>query len=254
MQNQKITPTLKKIKKSELDTIGPNILLKNIKINLGFNKSFDSFDEQSEFYISFLKEDYENDNNNKDKEKENKDNENTEKKDNMNNNNNKINNNNNQNSSFNTEKNLVTNHDKQKRDIRNNHNNNVNNKNEIYNDKKYFKKSCFIRCISVNNNSSRKKRLKTDPVFNSYFSTLNNTKKSTNLSLKSLRLNDSLIKLRKKKLNGIINNNDKELKGNRSNIVVNTIRIKKNNNKRNKEVMNANNNKAINNICKCQIF
>lgn len=207
-------------------SIGPNIKLKDIKTNFAFNKSFDSLDEQSEFFISFLKdENIEEDENNKE----------------------------NINSSLITEKNLESNFKKNFDKDKNKENNNNDNQNNDSNNKKDLKRSCFIRirCFS-NNNSTKKKRLKTDPVFNSYFSTLNNTKRSTNLSQKSLRLNDSLTKFRKKKLNGIINNKDKEIKGNRSSIIVNTMKNKnsKNKIKRNRENL-INKDK---NICKCQIF
>jgi hypothetical protein len=56
-----------------------------------------------------------------------------------------------------------------------------------------------IRCFSCNSNKSQQKHKKRNKHDNSYFSTVNNTRRSGNLSIKSLKLNDSLNKLRKKR-------------------------------------------------------
>ena len=56
---------------------------------------------------------------------------------------------------------------------------------------------CFYKCQP---NTKYRKRNKGDTILNSYFSTVNNTKRSTNLSFKSIKLNDTLMKFRKKKL------------------------------------------------------
>jgi len=269
--------------------IGPTPNIREIKKNFAFNKSFDSFDVQSEFLITYLRDDdfvseisQSGRNTETNKAVEENDIKTNKKDDNRIINNNKSNNKNFQ------EKVFLNINNKYSKTLNNNikNNNNCKNKNkninlnEIENKKqetvessnnnennKYNKdinnnKNCggFFKCRTnpsnnnninnINNNvlninSKTKKGKKQDAVnINSYYSTINNTKRSTNHSFKSIRLNDSLTKFRKRRLSNCTTdiNGKCPTKGFNCNLETNLVKENDTNTK----------NKKIN--CRCEIF
>lgn len=276
-------------KSNSANVIGPAPNIKEIKKNFAFNKSYDSLDIQSEFLISYLRDEElvsevsqsirntesnrakeENDNYEKDSKQEENGNNNKNNINDHNQRNNFVknknfqekvflninnkyvknlnsNNNNNKNINFNTIENLQNNKQLETVENSNHENNKINNN----------KNCCFFTCksnpnhntnnnnIFLNNNnninSKVKKGKKQDANINSYYSTINNTKRSTNHSFKSIRLNDSLTKFRKRRLSNCTTDRDSKCptRGSNSNLA---------------NLMNANDKKDKKVDCRCEIF
>jgi hypothetical protein len=276
----KLVNLIKSEKKANYaNVIGPTPNIKEIKKNFAFNKSCDSFDVQSEFLISYLRDEelvsqisncIKNTESNQPEDENEKENKNREE-DKYN-----QNKNNNQRSNFIKNKNFQekvllninnkyskTANNPNKNDFENKKNVNFNNADASKNKKletiesqennniKENKNCCFFKCQTnsnnnpnhVNSNIKIKKGKKQDANINSYYSTFNNTKRSTNHSFKSIRLNDSLTKFRKRRLSNCTSDKDSKCptKGSISNL---TASVSANNpNKKDKKVN-----------CRCEIF
>lgn len=255
--------------------IGPNPNIKIYRRNFSFNKSYDSLDVQSEFFISYLKDEekditenscLENGNsgeeslNNYENQEENQDNKhkniNVKKpRTNLISGRNKPNEE--EVSNFNQSKQMKSsNKNKYFIDNKNSlrgksetgkssNNHNINNLEPNNNNNYNNPNCCFFRCWTITNHNLNKqrKRNKQDAIFNSYFSTINNTKRSTNHSFKSIKLNDSLTKLRNKKRTSICITDSKIPKLNTITTVSSAISTQNLTYKKDKKVN-----------CRCEIF
>jgi len=284
-QHEKIVNSKFPDTKDNDNFIGPNPILRNIKKKFAFNKSYDSLDVQSEFFISYLREDdlgsaisesfKISENNVKFKETE----ENNKKFDIFQNDkkvgNNLFNKNTFQEKVYlnlnkkyckktNSNKNHFESNNKLvnlSKILDNQQNKKVENLDSLKNENQKETNKCgFFKCRKNNtynkqihlntlnnyNINKDKSGKKPEANLNSYYSTLNITKRSTNHSFKSIKLNDSLTKFRKKKLS--ICNTGKDYKCPSKSSNNNLIEVTK----VNSNISNNKKDKKVN--CRCEIF